>query len=98
MKSLKARLWPRRGRSSAQSDGRLPLDGEEPREAVAADALPSVHGYNVQISAPDPTGPGWTPLGAAEEGRGSVQLQELGRIRVHREINVSQPESAHHRL
>ena len=91
MKSLKARLWPRRARSSAQLDGRLPLDGEEPREAVAADASPSAHGYDVQVSAPNATGPAWTPLGAAEEGRGGVQLQELGRIRVYQEINVSPP-------
>ena len=91
MKSLKARLWPRRARSSTQPDSRSPPDGEEPREAVAADALPSVHGYDVQVSAPHPTGPGWTPLGAAEEGRGGVQLQELGRIRGYQEINVSPP-------
>ena len=98
MKSFKARLWLSKGHSSVRSDGRLPLDGEETRGAIGAESSPSVQNYNVQVSAPAPNESEWTPLGVAENGKNSVQLQELGGIRVDREIRVSQPENAYHRM
>ena len=78
MKRLKAQLWHSKGRSSTQSDGRLPLDSED-----------------VQVSAPNSRERGWTPLYDAKNGKDSVQLQALGKIRVDREFNVSQPASVY---
>ncbi|KAF6233946.1 hypothetical protein HO173_007776 [Letharia columbiana] len=100
LKGLKALLWPSQGRPStlSRSNGRLPLDGEETRGAVGAESSRSVEDYNVQVSAPVPREATWTPLGVAEVGLDDVQLQELGGIRVDREVKVSQPENAYHRI
>ena len=78
-RSLKARLWPSRNNTSTRAG------------AVTADSLPSVPEYNVQVSAPNPRERGWSPLSVDENGKDTVQLQELGRIRVDREVDVSQP-------
>ena len=81
MKRLKAHLWHSKGRSPTQSDGRLPLDGED-----------------VQVSAPNTRERGWTPLYVAGDGKDSVRMQELGGVRVDREISVSQPASVYQRV
>ena len=94
MKGLKARLWPSKGLSTAQSGGRIQLAGGDPRGAVtvAAESSPSVHDYTVQVSAPNSRERTWSPLGAtAKHGNDGVELQALDRIRVDREIDVSQP-------
>jgi len=97
-KSIKHRLWPSKGHSSAQSDGRVPLDGDQTTMAIGAHSLPSVDKSDVQLSAPATREPGWTPLGVAEDGEDSIQLQELGGIRVDREIEISRPKNAYHQM
>ena len=98
MRSLKERLWNWKSHSLAQSDGRVPLDGEATREARGPDSLPSIHDYNAQVSAPAPRDSGWTPLGATEHDKNTVQLQEFGRIHVDRGVRVPQSESAYYRM
>ena len=94
MKSLRKRLWPWNGHSSTHSNLQSPLNGQDTAGAPGADLFPLVHHYNVQASASR----SWSPLGIPEEGKHSVQLQELGGIRVDRDIQVSQPENAYHRI
>lgn len=94
MRSLKAHLWPWKGQSLAQSDGRVPLDGETTRGARGPESLPSIHGYNAPVSTPAPRDSGWTPLGVTEHDKDSVHLQEIGRSRVDPGMQISQPENA----
>ena len=68
------------------------------RVVVGADSLPSIHDYNAQASAPAPRDEAWTPIGFAEHGKDSVQLQEFGGMRKDREIQIPQPENAYHRM
>lgn len=55
-------------------------------------------GGDVQVPAPDARERGWTPLYVAGDGKDSVRMQELGGVRVDREISVSQPASVYQRV
>ena len=52
--------------------------------------------YDVHVSALATQGGGWTPLGADGEDKCATEMENLGNIRVDREVEMSRPKNAYY--
>lgn len=86
-KDPKARVWPKRGRSSASKGNHLVFDDIEMN---SAGSFPSANDYDIRIPTRGRREPRWTPLSVADNGIAEVRLPDFQGIQINQEIEISQ--------